>query len=158
MSLFPARIPNNTHLYHGTHTPNAVKGMEWLAFEIEHAEMFARASPGRRPGRKPGKPGDPERPERPGEPGEGPPPSPFELAWAETVDGIQSMDDDDDEPDFSSTTRPICRRLVLALTRSLGKGVMEMDLEGFIGNMGMMVRCRLWSYRKAGEGGQGKMG
>jgi hypothetical protein len=51
------------------------------------------------------------------------------------------VDDDDDEPDFSSTTRPICRRLVLALTRYLREGVMEMDLEGFIGNMGMMVRC-----------------
>ncbi len=32
MSLFPGRIPNNTHLYHGTHKPDAVKGMEWLAF------------------------------------------------------------------------------------------------------------------------------
>src|ERR1700712_4660290 len=69
MSLFPARIPNNTHLYHGTHTPNAVKGMEWLAFEIEHAEMFARSMPRRRP--RPGNPGDPERPGRPSEPGEG---------------------------------------------------------------------------------------
>jgi hypothetical protein len=88
--------------------------MEWLAFEIEHAEMFARAFLGRRPGRRPGKPGDPERKERPGEPGESPPPPPFELTLAETVDGIQSMDDDDNEPDFSSgylyiyrTTRPL---------------------------------------------------
>ncbi|CZR62468.1 uncharacterized protein PAC_12365 [Phialocephala subalpina] len=76
--------------------------------------MFARAFPGRPPGRRPGKPGDPERPERPGKPGEGPPPPPFELTWAETVDGIQSMDDEDDEPDFSRgylhiyrTTRPL---------------------------------------------------
>ncbi|KAH8745224.1 hypothetical protein BGZ57DRAFT_936334 [Hyaloscypha finlandica] len=83
LSLFPARIPNNNHIYHRTHTPSAVKTVEWLAFEIEHAEMFARAFP-----------------ERPDERGEGPPPPPFELTWAETVDGIHSMDDDDDEPDF----------------------------------------------------------
>ncbi|KAH8745228.1 hypothetical protein BGZ57DRAFT_264303 [Hyaloscypha finlandica] len=153
-----ARIPNNTHLYHRTHTPNAVKAVEWLAFEIEHAEMLARAFLGRRPGRKPGKPGDPERPERPGERGEGPPPPPFELTWAETVDGIQSMDDDDDEPDFSSTTRPICRRLVLALTRYLGEGVMEVDLEGFIGNMGMMVRCPIMVLAKSRRRGAGKDG
>jgi hypothetical protein len=113
MSLFPARIPNNTHLYHGTHTPDAVKGMEWLAFEIEHAEMFARAFPGRRPGR-PGKPGEPERPEQPGEPGGGGPPPPLELNWVETVEEMRSMDDDDEIPDFSKgylhiyrTTRPL---------------------------------------------------
>ncbi|CAG8982576.1 hypothetical protein HYALB_00007292 [Hymenoscyphus albidus] len=42
MSYFPATIPENTHLYHGTHQKERVKGMEWLAFEIEHAEAFAR--------------------------------------------------------------------------------------------------------------------
>ena len=29
-------------MYHGTHVKERVNGMEWLAFEIEHAEMFAR--------------------------------------------------------------------------------------------------------------------
>ncbi|KAF7931896.1 uncharacterized protein EAE98_004632 [Botrytis deweyae] len=37
--------------------------------EIEHVEMFARAFPGRRPGRTHGKSGDRERLECPGEPG-----------------------------------------------------------------------------------------
>ncbi|PMD62311.1 uncharacterized protein K444DRAFT_610387 [Hyaloscypha bicolor E] len=130
MSLFPARIPNNTHLYHGTHTPNAVKGMDWLAFEIEHAEMFARAFPGRRPGGRPGKPGDPEHSGRPGEPGEGPSPPPFELTWAETVDGIRNIYDGDDEPDFSRgylhiyrTTRPLTN-LVYIDGMSAGKTTM----------------------------------
>lgn len=53
MSFFPATIPNNTLLYHGRHNPEPVAGMEWLAFEVEHAEMFARprgrGGPGGRP-------------------------------------------------------------------------------------------------------------
>ena len=80
MSFFPARIPANTTLYHGTHTQgqDPVKGMEWLAFEIEHAEVFAR-SMGRRPGGPPG-----ERPPgggRPGEPGHGGPPDENNPEW-----------------------------------------------------------------------------
>jgi hypothetical protein len=43
LSFFPASIPAHTHLYHGTPKKEAVKGMEWLAFEIEHAEVFARS-------------------------------------------------------------------------------------------------------------------
>jgi hypothetical protein len=139
MSLFPARIPNNTHLYHGTHTPNAVKGMEWLAFEIEHAEMFARAFPGGQPGRRPGKPGDPERPERPDEPGERPPPPPFELTWQGTANRIQSVDGDDDEPDFSRgylhiyrTTRPLTN-LVYIDGMSAGKTTMgTLDTQDYL--------------------------
>lgn len=45
MSFFPASIPNNTLLYHGTHEESPFTGMEWLAFEIEHAELFAWSSP-----------------------------------------------------------------------------------------------------------------
>jgi hypothetical protein len=29
-------------LWHGTHTPDPVASMEWLAFEIEHSEIFAQ--------------------------------------------------------------------------------------------------------------------
>ncbi|KAK2627798.1 hypothetical protein QTJ16_002444 [Diplocarpon rosae] len=64
MSFFSAAIPNNTLLYHGTRTKDRVNGTEWLAFEIEHAEVFARSR-----GPRGGKPG--ERP--PGGPGGGPP-------------------------------------------------------------------------------------
>ncbi|KAI1658268.1 hypothetical protein F4813DRAFT_357890 [Daldinia decipiens] len=42
MSLFPAVIPEGVLLYHGTDTKEVPKGFEWLAFEIEHAESFAR--------------------------------------------------------------------------------------------------------------------
>ena len=41
MSFFPAYIPVGTQLYHGTGTPDPVEGMEWLAFEPEHALNFA---------------------------------------------------------------------------------------------------------------------
>ena len=41
MSFFPAYLPAGTELYHGTGTADVVKGMEWLAFEPEHALNFA---------------------------------------------------------------------------------------------------------------------
>ncbi|KAN0096666.1 hypothetical protein V8E51_015471 [Hyaloscypha variabilis] len=142
MTFFPARIPNNTHLYHGTHTPHAVKGMEWLAFEIEHAEGFARPFRGR-PGRprKPGEPGEPgePRPGPPEEPGEGPPP-PVELSWTETMDETWTKeDDDDDDPDFSRgylhiyrTTRPL-NKLVYIDGMSAGKtGMGTLDSQDFV--------------------------
>lgn len=40
MSFFPVSIPNGSLLYHGTHSPEKVTGLEWLALEIEHAEIF----------------------------------------------------------------------------------------------------------------------
>lgn len=51
MSFFLAKVPEGTHLYHGTSHESFVKGMEWLAFEPEHALIFAR--PRRAPGRPP---------------------------------------------------------------------------------------------------------
>lgn len=42
MSFFPVSVPKGTLFYHGSHTSEPVKGMEWLAFELEHAEFFAR--------------------------------------------------------------------------------------------------------------------
>ncbi|KAI1460549.1 hypothetical protein F4805DRAFT_416301 [Annulohypoxylon moriforme] len=45
MSLYPAVIPKGVLLYHGTHTKEIPTGFEWLAFEIEHAEGFARGGP-----------------------------------------------------------------------------------------------------------------
>ena len=66
MSFFPATIPAHTDFYHGTHTIEPVTGTEWLAFEIEHAENFARGGRGGS-GRGPG-----------GGPPHGPPPSEME--------------------------------------------------------------------------------
>ncbi|KXL45199.1 hypothetical protein M433DRAFT_56902 [Acidomyces richmondensis BFW] len=42
MSLFVAQVPADTEFYHGTSTPYRINGTEWLAFEPEHALMFAR--------------------------------------------------------------------------------------------------------------------
>ncbi|TVY58027.1 Uncharacterized protein LSUE1_G010029 [Lachnellula suecica] len=92
MSFFPARIPANTALYHGTHTSEPVKGMEWLAFEIEHAEMFARSKFGRGPGGG-----------RPGGPGRGPPNS--EHAGLSS-DAISSKEDENNQPSNSRSYAP----------------------------------------------------
>ncbi|KAJ4348379.1 uncharacterized protein N0V89_009753 [Didymosphaeria variabile] len=48
-----ATVPVGTQLYHGTSKKEEVKGMEWLAFEPEHALVFARPRGpprGKRPG------------------------------------------------------------------------------------------------------------
>lgn len=41
MSFFLATVPAGTPLYHGTSSEDFVKGIEWLAFEAEHASIFA---------------------------------------------------------------------------------------------------------------------
>jgi hypothetical protein len=41
MSLFPAVVPEGTQLYHGGGEKEPVQGLEWLAFEPEHAINFA---------------------------------------------------------------------------------------------------------------------
>ncbi|QDS73775.1 hypothetical protein FKW77_005361 [Venturia effusa] len=51
MSFFPALVPAGTEFYHGRGTNETVTGIEWLAFEPEHAQIFAKHGPdGRRPG------------------------------------------------------------------------------------------------------------
>lgn len=53
MSFFMATVPEGTQLYHGSASKEVVRGMEWLAFEPEHALIFARPRGppgGRRPG------------------------------------------------------------------------------------------------------------
>lgn len=42
VSFFLATVPAGTQFYHGTSNPGNVTGMEWLAFEPEHAMVFAR--------------------------------------------------------------------------------------------------------------------
>ncbi|KKY17064.1 hypothetical protein UCDDS831_g06534 [Diplodia seriata] len=42
MSFFLASVPEGTQFYHGRSSNESVKGMEWLAFEPEHALVFAR--------------------------------------------------------------------------------------------------------------------
>ncbi|OAL46202.1 hypothetical protein IQ07DRAFT_518517 [Pyrenochaeta sp. DS3sAY3a] len=59
MSFFLASVPAGTKLYHGTSREEPVTGTEWLAFEPEHALIFAR--PRQRPGPPPGE-GDGEKP------------------------------------------------------------------------------------------------
>jgi len=45
MSFFPAIVPEGTLLYHGSWDAEPVTGFEWLAFEIQHAELFAQGHP-----------------------------------------------------------------------------------------------------------------
>lgn len=55
MSLFLATVPEGVILHHGNNRNETPTEPDWLAYEIEHAEMFARAGrPG--PPRGPGKP------------------------------------------------------------------------------------------------------
>lgn len=42
MSFFLASVPAGTQFYHGTSQATPVNGTEWLAFEPEHAMVFAR--------------------------------------------------------------------------------------------------------------------
>lgn len=42
VSFFLARVPAGTQFYHGTSKDSPVTGTEWLAFEPEHAMVFAR--------------------------------------------------------------------------------------------------------------------
>lgn len=64
VSFFLATVPAGTQLYHGTSKSDPVNGTEWLAFEPEHAMVFARPRGG------PHGPGGPGGPNGPG----GPPP------------------------------------------------------------------------------------
>ena len=49
MSVFPAVVPRGVLLYHGSQSPDVPPSHEWLAFEVEHAETFARSRRRRRP-------------------------------------------------------------------------------------------------------------
>ncbi|CAG5148984.1 uncharacterized protein ALTATR162_LOCUS2279 [Alternaria atra] len=58
MSFFLATVPAGTQLYHGTSKLEAVTGTEWLAFEPEHALIFARPRRGPPPREGHGPPND----------------------------------------------------------------------------------------------------
>ncbi|KAL7787134.1 hypothetical protein V8C37DRAFT_390744 [Trichoderma ceciliae] len=51
--FIPVIVPAGTSLYHGGYFDQPPKGPEWLAFEIEHAENFARTPAGGPRGRRP---------------------------------------------------------------------------------------------------------
>lgn len=51
VSFFLANVPAGTQLYHGTSKATPVNGTEWLAFEPEHAMVFARPHMGPPPRR-----------------------------------------------------------------------------------------------------------
>ncbi|KAL4736474.1 hypothetical protein BDV11DRAFT_211223 [Aspergillus similis] len=44
MSFFLASVPKDTKLYHGDASPDPLKEIGWMAFEPEHAMVFARPS------------------------------------------------------------------------------------------------------------------
>ncbi|POS86581.1 hypothetical protein EPUL_002242, partial [Erysiphe pulchra] len=45
MSIYPVTIAANTLFYHGGTTNNSIDKIEWLAFEVEHAEVFFTLDP-----------------------------------------------------------------------------------------------------------------
>ncbi|KAK4143469.1 uncharacterized protein C8A04DRAFT_12335 [Dichotomopilus funicola] len=49
MSSFVVTIPPGVLLHHGTRQPQGPKGPEWLAFEVEHAELLAHPRPAHTP-------------------------------------------------------------------------------------------------------------
>ncbi|KAF2018322.1 hypothetical protein BU24DRAFT_461272 [Aaosphaeria arxii CBS 175.79] len=82
MSFFLATVPAHTQLYHGTWKEEAITGTEWLAFEPEHALIFARPRRGGPPMKpKPGHPPPsppPGKGHQPHHDGPPPPPGPFD--------------------------------------------------------------------------------
>lgn len=105
MSFFLATVPKGVLLHHGNSSPDSPSQPDWLAYEIEHAENFAR---GRRGG--PGGPGG-------GPPGHGggpPPPMGNEEGQKPIKDKdrrLELRDDDDEEVHgylhVYETTRPL---------------------------------------------------
>lgn len=91
MSFFLATVPEGTQLYHGTHSPEPVKGTEWLAFEPEHAMLFAGP---KRFGPPPGRDG---RHRKPGRPGDGPHRPPEHRPRDEIQKPLRGHHDDEHE-------------------------------------------------------------
>lgn len=59
LGVIPAKVPKGTLLYHGARGNETPAGFEWLAFEMEHSEGFARSwrdIDGSTPARPPGPP------------------------------------------------------------------------------------------------------
>ncbi|KAK1658260.1 hypothetical protein BDP55DRAFT_565577 [Colletotrichum godetiae] len=106
LGLIPATVPKGTLMYHGTRANTTPDSFEWLAFEMEHSEGFARSSRGGRgspPPRPPGKGKGPGGP--PGNGGGGGPPKgphdsePILMMGEEEYQRPIRADDDDDDDD-----------------------------------------------------------
>ncbi|TVY64885.1 Uncharacterized protein Focb16_v015752 [Fusarium oxysporum f. sp. cubense] len=65
--FFPATVPEGTMFYHGSRQNVTPTGPEWLAFDIEHAENFARSFKYRPGGRRPVAPIPPPGKKKPDE-------------------------------------------------------------------------------------------
>ncbi|KAG8628037.1 hypothetical protein KVT40_003910 [Elsinoe batatas] len=76
MSFFVSTVPAGTEFYHGTTSPTRINGTQWLAFEPEHALIFARPH-----GRPPPKDDEPRAPpfDNPNDEGYDVPPQP--ILW-----------------------------------------------------------------------------
>ncbi|KXH31287.1 hypothetical protein CSAL01_12385 [Colletotrichum salicis] len=107
LGLIPATVPKGTLMYHGTRANSTPDSFEWLAFEMEHSEGFARSSRGGRgspPPRPPGKGKGPGGP-LPGSDGGGRPPKgphdsePILMMGREGSQRPIGADDDDDDDD-----------------------------------------------------------
>ncbi|ROV88550.1 hypothetical protein VMCG_10385 [Cytospora schulzeri] len=68
MSFYLATVPEGVILHHGNNDQNSPDDPDWLAYEIEHAEIFARGRHGGPPGRGPPGGGPPPPGDDPGRP------------------------------------------------------------------------------------------
>jgi hypothetical protein len=76
LSAYPATIPKGTLLYHGARDNEVPEVPEWLALEVEHAEMFSKVMrgmkdrwpPKKRPGQEPGESSEADSDSPPTEP------------------------------------------------------------------------------------------
>ncbi|CAD0088901.1 unnamed protein product [Aureobasidium vineae] len=96
MSLFIATVPEGTELYHGTEKDERVEGMQWLAFEPEHALIFARGRRGPPPGAGRGPPAD----------GHGPPADEEEDETSEGIPSQSELESEDNEKHHLPEGRP----------------------------------------------------
>ncbi|CAD0109236.1 unnamed protein product [Aureobasidium uvarum] len=96
MSLFIATVPEGTEFYHGTEKSERVEGMQWLAFEPEHALIFARGRRGPPPGDGHGPPAD----------GRGPPADEEGDETAEGTSSQSELESEDKEKHHIPEGRP----------------------------------------------------
>ncbi|KAI0125355.1 hypothetical protein BJ170DRAFT_703422 [Xylariales sp. AK1849] len=102
MSFFLATVPKGVLLHHGNSSPESPSQPDWLAYEIEHAENFARGRRGG-PGGPPGH-GGPPGDDRPGD--GGPPQRVVGLNAGE----LEALDEEEEVHGYLhvyETTRPL---------------------------------------------------
>ncbi|TDZ40400.1 Uncharacterized protein C8035_v004116 [Colletotrichum spinosum] len=110
LGVMPATVPRGTLLFHGTRANVTPSGPEWLAFEMEHSENFARSWKGGRGSPAPRPPPPPPPGGRPREPPRGGRPPPAVMRQDEEQRRLgHGGDGDGDGDDWEEEERPAVR-------------------------------------------------